>query len=85
MRQNMPIEVIFCRRVVEGADPYASCFNRQKNPLPSLGAVLCSVFDYRYCLIVSEARAGSSETVMVIFMLLVSQNLAAQAMNSSPK
>ena len=82
MRQNMPIEVIFCRRVVEGADPYASCFNRQKKPPPFLGAVYVAF--YRYCLMDSEARAGSSETVMVIFMLLVSQNLAAQAMNSSP-
>ena len=83
MRQNMPIEVIFCRRVVEGADPYASCFNRQKKPPPFRERFYVAL-DYRYCLIASEASAGSSETVMVIFMLLVSQNLAAQAMNSSP-
>ena len=51
---------------------------------PKIGGGLCSLCDYRYCLMVSEALAGSSETEMVSFMLLDSQNLAAQAMNSSP-
>ena len=40
--------------------------------------------DYRYCLMDSEAFSGSSDTEMVSFMLLFSQNLAAQEMNSSP-
>lgn len=39
---------------------------------------------YRYCLIRSEALAGSSETLTVTFMLLASANFATQLMNSSP-
>ena len=71
-----PGEGIFC--------PYEIPPQNAEKPPPFLGAVLCSVFDYRYCLMASEALAGSSETEMVSFMLLLSQNLAAQAMNSSP-
>ena len=56
----------------------------RKNPPPGSGAGYVVSLDYRYCLMVSEAFAGSSETEMVSFMLLDSQNLAAQAMNSSP-
>ena len=58
--------------------------NRRKTPPIIKWAGLCSFFDYRYCLMASEALLGSSETEMVSFMLLLSQNLAAQAMNSSP-
>ena len=40
--------------------------------------------DYRYCLTSSEARATSSEIVMVISMSLSAANLAHHATNSSP-